>query len=601
MNSSAFLPRFSLCAFLFLCLLIVPRVYGAIYYVSSSGSDGAAGTSEESPWQTLAKVNTTTFAPGDVILFKKGDTWRGEQLRVPSSGTENNYITFGAYGEGERPEILGSFAISSWTGVATNIYRSVATVSSDPWEVGYDGAQVFFEELDGSVSWGSRKNYNATFSNLIAEYDWTWDGGFIYVYAPGNPGSRYIEVEVPQLAQGIQLLDHNYISIRDLAVKYFVDAGIYDSYATPAELHGLSVTGCEISHIGQKDGAAAYGLNVHHSDAYYGYNDIHNCGRRGISLTMYNTAASVQRNVVIEHNHLHDGWHTTALDCNVAGPHTIENIVFRNNLVTGDADLVLGGENSNSNHMFIANQSGGSGTIRDIHIYNNIFAWASASSIKTEGVHEVYINFNTFYNSNPTLTNWQAHVYTSGVDGEYVIENNIFHNNSVDNKFTAIKIDASDIDNFTVNHNLYYQSGQGKRFWWVNGGTSYYDYQWEAYRGATGNDLGSPTPADPLFVAPGLDFSLQDESPARGVGAVVAGIDRDYIGKPHNTPPDLGALQYGAVPSDINGDNRITLTDVIAGLQLLSGLSLEPAVEADVDGNAKIDMAEILFVLEHLQ
>jgi hypothetical protein len=86
----------------------------AIYYVKNSGSDAADGLTDGTAWQSIGKVNTSTFAPGDSILLNKGDTWY-ETLTVPSSGTSGSYITFGSYGTGDKPKIFGSTAITSWS------------------------------------------------------------------------------------------------------------------------------------------------------------------------------------------------------------------------------------------------------------------------------------------------------------------------------------------------------------------------------------------------------------------------------------------------------------------------------------------------------
>jgi hypothetical protein len=87
----------------------------ATYYVDATGgSDSANGTSDSTPWKTIAKVNAATFSAGDSILFKKGETWR-EQLTVPSSGSAGNPITFGAYGSGEKPVITGANLVTPGT------------------------------------------------------------------------------------------------------------------------------------------------------------------------------------------------------------------------------------------------------------------------------------------------------------------------------------------------------------------------------------------------------------------------------------------------------------------------------------------------------
>ena len=80
------------------------------YYVSSAGNDANNGTSTSTPWKTIAKVNATSFSPGDQILFNRGDTW-SENLRLSSSGTAGNPITFSSYGTGNLPVICGTGAI----------------------------------------------------------------------------------------------------------------------------------------------------------------------------------------------------------------------------------------------------------------------------------------------------------------------------------------------------------------------------------------------------------------------------------------------------------------------------------------------------------
>jgi hypothetical protein len=83
------------------------------YFVAAAGSDSNSGTSSGSPWQTIAKVNASTFLPGDSILFNRGDAWYGTSLVAPSSGTSGSPITFGAYGSGANPIVKGSTVLST--------------------------------------------------------------------------------------------------------------------------------------------------------------------------------------------------------------------------------------------------------------------------------------------------------------------------------------------------------------------------------------------------------------------------------------------------------------------------------------------------------
>jgi len=83
-----------------------------VYYVNTAADAGGDGTTQEltgehCAFKTIAQVNAASPAAGDSVLFNKGNTWR-EQLTVPTSGSDGSPITFGAYGEGVNPIILGS-------------------------------------------------------------------------------------------------------------------------------------------------------------------------------------------------------------------------------------------------------------------------------------------------------------------------------------------------------------------------------------------------------------------------------------------------------------------------------------------------------------
>ncbi len=95
-------------------LVSVTSVSAATYYVDSvSGNDLSADpTSSSTPWRTVAKVNSSTFNPGDFVLFKAGGEWR-ESLTFPSSGTSGNPITIGKYGTGANPVFNGSDVITN--------------------------------------------------------------------------------------------------------------------------------------------------------------------------------------------------------------------------------------------------------------------------------------------------------------------------------------------------------------------------------------------------------------------------------------------------------------------------------------------------------
>jgi hypothetical protein len=78
---------------------------GRSYYVDSSiGDDGNSGNSPDTAWKTLARVNSTAFAPGDHILFKSRRAWTG-QLWPKGSGTAGHPIVIDKYGGNAKPVV----------------------------------------------------------------------------------------------------------------------------------------------------------------------------------------------------------------------------------------------------------------------------------------------------------------------------------------------------------------------------------------------------------------------------------------------------------------------------------------------------------------
>jgi hypothetical protein len=94
------------------------------YYVSATGSDAAAGTSQSTAWKTLSKASSFTFAANDSILLKRGDVFFG------AITANRNNLNYGAYGTGARPVITGFVTLSGWTLVSTGIYKASLSAKS---------------------------------------------------------------------------------------------------------------------------------------------------------------------------------------------------------------------------------------------------------------------------------------------------------------------------------------------------------------------------------------------------------------------------------------------------------------------------------------
>ena len=109
-------------------VLMASQVLAAEYYVDAlNGSDAAAGTSPQTAWKSLDKVNQTALQPGDTVRFCRGQIWRGT-LRM-QSGKEGKPIVFTSYGTGLKPRILGSVDLTSpdcWLPAGENLWKTKA-------------------------------------------------------------------------------------------------------------------------------------------------------------------------------------------------------------------------------------------------------------------------------------------------------------------------------------------------------------------------------------------------------------------------------------------------------------------------------------------
>lgn len=77
---------------------------GTFYLDAVNGDDASDGTSPETAWKSLAKLDASAFGPGTHIRFKRGDVFQG-RFDLQGSGTPEDPITLGAYGDGPVPRL----------------------------------------------------------------------------------------------------------------------------------------------------------------------------------------------------------------------------------------------------------------------------------------------------------------------------------------------------------------------------------------------------------------------------------------------------------------------------------------------------------------
>lgn len=531
-----------------LLILISSYALASKYYVSSSGgNDGSDGRSEASAWKSISRVNSQVFIPGDSILFFKGDVWR-ETLSISSSGNSEAYIVYSSYGTGLKPQILASIKADTWTNVSGNIWRSAISLSNP--NIGSTGDIYFITNSTQEITFGNPKSYTSDFSNLVKEYDWTWNANVLYVYSSSDPDDRYLSIEAGQKESCIYLNGKQYIEINGFDLFYAQQQGVMEREPAGG-LSGYILRNCEIAYNGTLNGYG-YASRVVYSNALFENNVIHDCGRRGISL--YNYSSQSLRNIIIQNNVFYNGNHTTGIDIGAGtsgGRGSTDNITIRNNLIYDDP-----ASTAYSHQIFVQNIPSSGTTVTGIHIYNNIFKYPPAASILLEGITESYIYNNTFYGHNSVTTNGSFHVWVDFGSKNATIKNNIFYSDLIHQDHGSglelyCLVDPSEVD---ADYNLYYRTDDNLRIVQI-GSTNYNStlFSWEALKSATGWEAHSPKPANPTFSS-AEDYHLLPGSPAIGAGFNV-GITTDYEGENYNDPPSIGAFEGNASETPI-GDNQ---------------------------------------------
>ena len=204
---------------LFIFLLLALPLSATTYYVDCGGSDSNNGTGTSTAWQTIGKVNQSSFLAGDSVLFKAGCVWR-EQLTVPSSGAPGKVVTVGAYGTGANPTISGSDVMAEFSNGGSNIWDETS-VTTEPQVLIINGA------LGRKV---------ASRSACGAPGTWFWTANTLSVYATSNPSGT---VEAAQRTYAIDTNSKTYLALQDIVVYGANNAGVYlrgDSNSTVTRL-----------------------------------------------------------------------------------------------------------------------------------------------------------------------------------------------------------------------------------------------------------------------------------------------------------------------------------------------------------------------------
>ncbi len=198
---------------------------GSIYYFAADGDDKNDGLSESSPKQTLDELSRLALKPGDVVLFRRGDLFRGN---IKAAGG----VTYSAWGDGDKPTISASkrdYADPSlWqttdyanVWVCTETLTNVGIVALD-----HSGELGKYDETVGIRKVAGVGGFTGAESLSVDLEVWSdLSANKLYMYSEENPGSRFASIEIGERGNAISVSDED-VTIDNLHVTLTGSHGV---------------------------------------------------------------------------------------------------------------------------------------------------------------------------------------------------------------------------------------------------------------------------------------------------------------------------------------------------------------------------------------
>ncbi|MEA3403652.1 MAG: right-handed parallel beta-helix repeat-containing protein [Armatimonadota bacterium] len=196
------------------CLVLVVPVTATDYFLDSrEGSDDNAGTSEAQAWASLDRLAEVELQPGDSVSLRRGCTYRG-RLRLQGSGAEGAPVRIGTWGEGDKPEILGSVLLDGWEQVEGEVYR--ATV---PEKLFFGHRNLFsIFEYDGAIP--VRLTRDDASPTERGHFHFDTETLQVSVMTTDGASPAEHRLEVPVIDQLVDLRDWRWLIIEDLSFLF---------------------------------------------------------------------------------------------------------------------------------------------------------------------------------------------------------------------------------------------------------------------------------------------------------------------------------------------------------------------------------------------
>jgi hypothetical protein len=446
------------------------------YYVKNGGSDIAAGTSDGAAWATISKVNSVALSAGDSVLFKRGSTWR--EILTVDNGSAAARIYYGAYGTGAKPLLFNSAdVLAGWTNLGSNIWQNTNAAFT---------RRVGFLIFNNEESIGSNKYTEA---ELTEQGDFWHDytNHLVKMYSASNPATYYSVIEASLSGQTVSISNNRYITFENLDFRYSGEGTIYCFYS-----HDITVRSCDFSFNG----------------GCFWHPEINN-QRIGGGTGCYGATGYNVYNMLFEKNYLFNEFEGTLSSSGGDGVYSMENIIFRNNVVSSSE---LG-----------------------------IEYWVGAGAL----VSDIYFEHNTFINmgggmahlERPSVRGHGIAIYTSLANESNVfIRNNIFYGCTESLVYFEVTDDVNDV---VIDYNVYYPLGASPMFQ-----ISFHTYNtfasWQT--NPYGAQDAHSIEAYPDFMS-ATDYHLRSSSPAIGIGLTTTKVTTDFDDVEFGIPPSIGAFE----------------------------------------------------------
>ena len=479
---------------------------GAVYYVSTAGSDSSRGT-EAAPWRTIQHAAKTVKA-GDTVNIRAG-VYKEAVTPTASGSATAGSITFQSY--------PGETAVIDGTGLTvTNGQSGLFNISEREYLI-VSGLEIrnFTSKSDAQVPIG--------------------------IYVTGA------DSHIQLLSNHIHHITTTAPANADNCASDALGIAVYGSKA-PASINYLTISGNEVDH-NETGCSETVTLNGNVENFTVTDNLIHDNNNIGIDAigfegTSPQVAYDQARNGTIAGNTVYNitsygnpdyGNQYAADGIYVDGGTHI--LIERNTVHNADLNIELASEHHGRLTSYI--------TVRNNLVYHgnsNGISIGGYDNLRGGTDHCTIVN-NTLYENDTKQTGsgeFQVQYYATN----NIFKDNIIYANAAQDLFFNNYTD-SESNPVDVDYNVYYSTDAANAQWIWNGKT-YTGFS--RYRTGSGQDRDGFF-ANPQFVSPGKrDFELSSASPANNTG-VVLGSDVngtvDFAGNPRivNGQIDIGAYQ----------------------------------------------------------